>query len=668
MAGSRVQLSSVQRALVCAVLTALIALVAVAVGPVGVAMAEPPPVTIVSPVDGGSILDQTPWFSGTTNGTTNSVTLHISGTSATGTPVPEEITTLSPAAGEWSFTPTPLLGEGTYTVVATQPYELEEISTSALVTFTVDAAPSITSNPVDQTVLAGQPATFTASASGFPTPGVQWQVSTDGGSTWMPDTTDAGSATGTLTVANTTTAEGGQEYQAVFTNSIDTATSTPATLTVNAAPVVITNPTSKGVKVGEPATFTATASGAPTPKVQWEESTDFGSTWTDDKSDSGNATGTLTVTGTTVAESGHEFRAVFTNGVGSPATSTAATLTVAEKATAPVITGDPVDQTVLAGEGAVFVAVASGIPTPKVQWQVSANGGLTWANDTSDSGHTTETLTVLGATPVESGREFRAVFTNTMGTETTTAAKLTVTTPTVLIPPVTPTSPTIPTPPATPTPTPPAAAFTWLPARPTTGQNVVLVSSSTDAESPITGYAWDAIGSGTFTAGGPAITMSFATPGNHTVRLRVTDGNGLTSVATETIPVSAAPLVLMQPFPVVRIAGSESSSGVKLSLLTVQAPVGTRVSLTCGGSHCPRRSESRVVVASRKNSRAGSVLLTFSKFERSLQAGVMLEIRVSKPGEIGKYTSFRIRPNKAPARVDACVGPSTPKPIPCPSS
>jgi len=142
----------------------------------------------------------------------------------------------------------------------------------------------------------------------------------------------------------------------------------------------------------------------------------------------------------------------------------------------------------------------------------------------------------------------------------------------------------------------------------------------------------------------------------------------LTGVATETIPVSAAPLVLMQPFPVVRIAGSESASGVKLSLLTVQAPVGTRVSLTCGGSHCPRRSESRVVVASRKNSKAGSVLLTFSKFERSLHAGVMLEIRVSKPGEIGKYTSFRIRPNKPPARVDACVGPITPKPIPCPTS
>jgi hypothetical protein len=767
MAGSRVQLSSVQRALMCAVMTALVALVAVAAGPVSAAMAEPPPITIVSPAEGGSILDPTPWFSGTTNGTLNSVTLHIySGPSAAGTLVREEITTLGPAAGEWSLTPTPLLGEGTYTALATQPYELET-STSGPVTFTVDAAPVITSNPGDQTVLAGEPATFTASSSGTPTPGVQWQVSTDGGSTWVPDTTDAVSATDTLTIANTTTVESGQEnreYQAVFTNGVGSpATSTTATLIVNAAPVVITNPASRGIKVGGSAMFTASASGAPTPTVQWQESTDLGATWVNDTTDAGNTTGTLTVLGTTVAENGDEFRAVFTNAIGPPVPSAAATLTVSEKEVAPVITSDPVDQTVLANEGAAFMAAASGVPTPAVKWQISTDGGATWANDKTDSGSTTETLTVLSPTLAESGREFRAVFTNMAGTVTSAPATLTVakravapvvttnpssksvvlgettafvaaasgvptpevqwqlstdngatwanditdagnstgtltvigttvaesgyeyravfanqagtvtssavtfsvTSPPSLAPPAPPTTPT-PTP--TPAPTPPAAAFTWLPAKPTTGESVVLASSSTDADSPLTAYAWDATGSGTFTAGGPAITTSFVTPGNHTVRLRVADGNGLTRVATETIPVSAAPLVLMQPFPVVRIAGSESSSGVKLSLLTVQAPVGTRVSLTCGGSHCPRRSESRVVVASSKNSKAGSVLLTFSKFERSLHAGVMLEIRVSKPGEIGKYTSFRIRPNKAPARVDACVGPSTPKPIPCPSS
>jgi hypothetical protein len=221
---------------------------------------------------------------------------------------------------------------------------------------------------------------------------------------------------------------------------------------------------------------------------------------------------------------------------------------------------------------------------------------------------------------------------------------------------------------SSPPPAPPVASFTWVPSSPMTGQSVALVSSSTDASSPITAFAWDLTGDGTFTAGGPVLDTSFSTPGNHVVRLRVTDADGLTSVATETVAVSSMPLVLMQPFPVVRIAGSDTHRGVKLSLLTVQAPVGARVSVTCGGSHCPRGSESRVVTASRSSSKPGGVLLAFGRFERSLRAGVILEIRVSKAGEIGKYTSFRIRRGKAPARVDACVGPSNPQPIPCPAS
>jgi hypothetical protein len=162
------------------------------------------------------------------------------------------------------------------------------------------------------------------------------------------------------------------------------------------------------------------------------------------------------------------------------------------------------------------------------------------------------------------------------------------------------------------------------------------------------------------------ISISFSTPGSHVVRLRVTDAKGLSSIAVKTIEVASPPLTLMQPFPIVRIAGSDTSSGVKLSLLTVQAPTGARVTAQCRGRGCPVKSESRLA-ASSKN-RAGTVLLTFRRFERPLRAGVILEIRVSKPGEIGKYTSFAIRRNKLPARVDACIGPTNPKPFPCPAS
>jgi hypothetical protein len=62
---------------------------------------------------------------------------------------------------------------------------------------------------------------------------VQWDVSTDHGATF---TAIPGATSGTLTIANTTTAESGNEYEAVFTNGTGTATTNPATLTVASSP------------------------------------------------------------------------------------------------------------------------------------------------------------------------------------------------------------------------------------------------------------------------------------------------------------------------------------------------------------------------------------------------------------------------------------------------
>ena len=55
---------------------------------------------------------------------------------------------------------------------------------------------AVTGNPVDQTVTAGQTYSFTASGSGSPAPTVQWQVSTDGGSSFsnIPGATSTTSA------------------------------------------------------------------------------------------------------------------------------------------------------------------------------------------------------------------------------------------------------------------------------------------------------------------------------------------------------------------------------------------------------------------------------------------------------------------------------------------
>jgi len=208
----------------------------------------------------------------------------------------------------------------------------------------------------------------------------------------------------------------------------------------------------------------------------------------------------------------------------------------------------------------------------------------------------------------------------------------------------------------------PAASFTWFPAAPHTGETVSLASSSTDATTPITGFAWDPTGKGVFVTGSQVITTTFSTPGNHLVHLNVTAANGLSSTATETIPVTSPPLVLMRPFPIVRITSSDTNSGAVVHLLRVQASAGARVTVTCKGHGCPIQSAARSAV-----SHKGKVApLEFLRFERSLRAGITLIIRVSKPGQIGKYTSFVVRRGRLPLRTDTCLASAGVKPIACP--
>jgi len=212
---------------------------------------------------------------------------------------------------------------------------------------------------------------------------------------------------------------------------------------------------------------------------------------------------------------------------------------------------------------------------------------------------------------------------------------------------------------------PPSASFRWFPSVPRTGEPVSLVSSSTDAASPITGIAWALSDSGPFQAAGPVLATSFSTPGAHVVRLRVTDAHGLSSVAAETIDVVGPTASLMQPFPVVRIAGTDTPSGVRLTMLRVQQlPAGARITVRCRGRGCPVRSVKRVAVSKR----SGVAPVEFRRLERSLRFGVTLEILVSQPGRIGEYTRFTVRRGRLPERVDSCLDPAGVKPLVCPSS
>src|SRR5207245_1083795 len=102
--------------------------------------------------------------------------------------------------------------------------------TSASATLTVNpapVAPAITSQPGNQTVTAGQTATFTVVASGTAPLGYQWQKN---------GANIAGATAASYTTPATTTSDSGSAFGVVVTNTAGTATSSAATLTVNPAP------------------------------------------------------------------------------------------------------------------------------------------------------------------------------------------------------------------------------------------------------------------------------------------------------------------------------------------------------------------------------------------------------------------------------------------------
>jgi photosystem II stability/assembly factor-like uncharacterized protein len=182
----------------------------------------------------------------------------------------------------------------------------------------------------------------------------------------------------------------------------------------NPAPVITLNPSNATVAVGQTATFIAAATGTPIPTVQWQQSTN-GTTFTNIFRAT-SPTYSFTVTS---SENGHRYRAVFTNSAGH-ATTTAAILSVPRNS-APVITLNPSNSTVAVGQTATFIAAATGTPIPTVQWQQSTNG--TTFTNIFRATSPTYSFTVTSS---ENGHRYRAVFTNSAGHATTTAATLTV--------------------------------------------------------------------------------------------------------------------------------------------------------------------------------------------------------------------------------------------------
>jgi diaminopimelate epimerase len=285
-------------------------------------------------------------------------------------------------------------------------------ATSAAATVTVVDAPVITIDPADATVCAGNTATFSVTATGTGLT-YQWQLSTGG-----PFSDIVGATLDTYTTPALALGDSGNQYQVVVTNACGSVTSAAATVTVDDCcdePIITTDPADVTVCAGNTATFSVTATGSAPLAYQWQLST--GGPFSDIV---GATSDTYTTPALALGDSGNQYRVVVTNACGT-ATSAAATVTVNDCCDEPIITSDPADVTVCAGNTATFSVTATGSAPLAYQWQLSTGGPF------SDIvGATLDTYTTPALALGDSGNQYRVVVTNACGTATSAAATVTV--------------------------------------------------------------------------------------------------------------------------------------------------------------------------------------------------------------------------------------------------
>jgi HYDIN/CFA65/VesB family protein/immunoglobulin I-set domain protein len=291
-----------------------------------------------------------------------------------------------------------------FTVVVTDGGESVTSNPATLTVTASPVAPTITSQPANQTVAAGQTATFSAAATGTAILTYQWKKN---------GAAISGATSASYTTPATTTADNGAQFTLTATNSVGSATSGAATLTVDVPPTILTQPVSRTVAVGQTATFSVAATGTGTLTYHWKKN----------GAPLGGATSaSYTTPAAAASDNGASFTVTVTGSSGA-VTSNAATLTVnsppstTTQAAKPSITAQPVSKTVIAGQTATFSVTATGSAPLTYQW---IKGG------TAIGGATSSSYTAPATTAADNGAQFAVTVTNGAGNTSSTAATLTV--------------------------------------------------------------------------------------------------------------------------------------------------------------------------------------------------------------------------------------------------
>ena len=284
-----------------------------------------------------------------------------------------------------------------YVVRATNSFGASPNSNEAsATTLASPTPPSITAQPQNQTVNQGANATFTVTATGAVPLFYQWRF----------NATNLTGATGSsYTRSNAQPADAGP-YSVVVSNSLGTATSSNATLTVIVPPTITAQPQNQTTNQGSNVTFTVSTSGT----------TPFSYQWRFNAGNIGAATASnYTRTNVQPADAGN-YSVVVSNAAGS-ATSSNASLTVIVPPTPPSITTQPQSQTVFQGNNVNFTVSANGSTPLSYQWRFYG---------TNLPAATATNLTLNSVTTNQSG-PYTVLVTNAYGAVTSQVATLTVT-------------------------------------------------------------------------------------------------------------------------------------------------------------------------------------------------------------------------------------------------
>ncbi len=275
-------------------------------------------------------------------------------------------------------------------------------------TIDVKVVPEIVLQPVNVTVCEDDVATFVTDAGMTTNPLYQWYVDTGSGMTLMPGET---AATLTFTAVS---AMNGNSYQVVISGDCPVpVTSSAVTLTVSEKPEIITQPVDVTLCSGEDAIFTVDAGVTTNPLYQWY--VDSGSGWTlaTGARYQGANTATLTVVSVLEMMSGYQYMVRVSGSCIPYIESIPVTLTVTRQAE---ITQHPASLTLCEGQPAVFTVNAGLTTNPSYQWEISSDGGMTWA---PLAGATAATYTIAVAATSDNNTAYRAVVSSTCGSSIT---------------------------------------------------------------------------------------------------------------------------------------------------------------------------------------------------------------------------------------------------------